>query len=115
MRYIGLMEEEKFQFEDLQKSSINHAVRQRYLCLLLSEKKNSMIATLRFVDNGKLTTKRQLDKWDCFPNGSLLFYLFPLKGQGAKVKLEPISPMLSELKEVQNRNLKPMLEKEQLI
>jgi len=110
MRYVKLSEEEKRQLEELYKTSGNSIVIKRCLCLLLSDKQNSMIEVSRQLGVDRLTVRKLIEKWDSLESGKRLSALYSLNGQGAKVKLEPVADILPELVDKHNRNLKPILE-----
>jgi transposase len=110
MRYITLTEEEQQQLEDLQKTSANFVVRARCLCLLLSNKGNSMAEVSRLVNVHWHTVERLFNKWNVADGESKLLALYSAKGQGAKIKLLAVAELLPDLVEKHNRNLKPVLD-----
>jgi len=110
MRYVKLTEEEKQQLESLYKTSSNAVIRQRCLCLLLSNKCNSIIQVSELLSISRRTVMRLIAKWDKFSSENKLLSLYSLKGQGAKVKLKPVVDILSTLLKQHNRNLKPILD-----
>jgi transposase len=110
MRFIRLTEEEKVQLKELQKSSTNHRVRSRCLCLLLSDYKTSAIQVSRLVGVHRNTVDTLFNKWDSAHTDQKMSVLFSAKGQGAKVKLAPMTELIPQLVEKHSRNLKPVLE-----
>jgi transposase len=109
MRYITLNEAEKQELENLHKTSNNFVVRERCLCLLLSAKGNSMVSVASLMNINKQTVRRLVHKWDESDTSDKFSALYSAKGQGAKMKLDPVSELLPELVEKHSRNLKPIL------
>lgn len=110
MRFIRLTEEETVQLKELQKSSTNHRVRSRCLCLLLSDYKTSAIQVSRLVGVHRNTVDTLFNKWDSAHTDQKMSVLFSAKGQGAKMKLAPMAELIPQLVEKHSRNLKPVLE-----
>lgn len=110
MRYVKLLEEEKNQLEELYKMSNNWVVRRRCQILLLSNNCNSLVEVAQLLDIHWNTVSRLIDKWESCDVDNRLSCLDSIDGQGAKLKLKPVSDILLELIEQYNRNLKPILE-----
>jgi|UPI0003AB05EF hypothetical protein len=64
MRYISLAEEEKEQFTELQKTSENSVIRERSLCLLLSDKRFNVKEISSLTDLCRQTISTLLTTWD---------------------------------------------------
>jgi transposase len=111
MRQVRLTENEQFQLEKLQKQSANSVIYRRCLCLLLSNKGNSLIAISSLLNIHWNTVSRLLDRWEKTCSEDRFSALYSFKGQGAKAKLSPVADILPALIERHSRNLKPILEK----
>lgn len=110
MRHIRLAEEEKLQMDDLQKNSPSFVIRRRCLSLLLSDNGHSITQVSRMLNVHRHTVERLINKWSTSNVDQKLSLLYSAKGQGAKVKLEPVADILAGLIEQHNRNLKPILD-----
>ena len=80
------------------------------MCLLLSDKGNSLVDVAKLLNIHWNTVSRLLDKWSSVDNGNKFSVLHSAKGQGAKIKLEPVAELLPDLVEKYSRNLKPILD-----
>lgn len=109
MKTVRLTEEEKLQLEALQKQSTSFVIRDRCMCLLLSNSGHSITQVSKLLGFHRHTVERLIDKWDSMVDNKFTV-LQSAKGKGAKLKLEPVADILPELIEQHNRNLKPILE-----
>lgn len=87
MRYVSLVDEGRHDLENLHKTSSNSVVRARCLCLLLSDKGNSMAQVSRLLNIHWHRVERLFNKWDAADAEDRLSALYSAKGQGAKIKL----------------------------
>ncbi len=110
MRQLTLSIEEQQKVENLYNTSPNRVVRERCLCILLSNQGNSMTKVSKTVNVSWRTVVRLLNKWDALDSNQKLTALYTAKGQGAKVKLKPVADLLPDLVEAHNRNLNPVLD-----
>lgn len=110
MRIVELSQSEKEKLQYLQKYSTNLVERNRSLCLLLSSQGNSMSVVGRMMNIHWHTVKRLLDDWEQAAEDERFSVLRQGKGQGAKVKLEPINEHISALMDKHNRNLNLVLQ-----
>jgi len=110
MRQLTLSIEEQQKVENLYNTSPNRVVRERCLCILLSNQGNSMTKVSKAVNVSWRTVVRLLNKWDALDSNQKLTALYTAKGQGAKVKLKPVADLLPDLVEAHNRNLNPVLD-----
>jgi len=110
MRQLTLLEKEKQSIENLYKTSPNSVVRERCLCILLSNQGNSMSKVAKIVGVNWRTISRLLNKWDALDADKKPLALYSSKGQGAKLKLKPVADLLPDLVEEHNRNLNPILD-----
>jgi len=110
MRQLTLSIEEQQKVENLYNTSPNRVVRERCLCILLSNQGNSMTKVSKTVNVSWRTVVRLLNKWDALDSNQKLTALYTAKGQGAKVKLKPVADLLPGLVEAHNRNLNPVLD-----
>lgn len=110
MRFIRLIKEERAQLAELQKSSESHVIRRRCLCLLLSDTNISAIQVSRLAGVLRNTVDILFNKWDSAGGEQKIAVLSSAKGQGAKVKLDPVADLLPQLVEKYSRNLKSILE-----
>ncbi|MEN9917863.1 MAG: hypothetical protein RL662_299, partial [Bacteroidota bacterium] len=110
MRYISLTEEEKHQLTELQKASGNSVVRERSLCLLLSDKRFNIKEIVSLTNLCRQTISTLLTTWESALPENKLSTLSIAPGRGAKVKLEPVAGLLPDLVEKHSRNLKPILD-----
>lgn len=110
MRYISLTEEEKHQLTVLQKASGNSVVRERSLCLLLSDKRFNVKEIASLTNLCRQTISTLLTTWESALPENKLSTLCIAPGRGAKVKLEPVAGLLPDLVEKHSRNLKPILD-----
>jgi len=110
MRQLTLSAEDKQNIENLYKTSPNSVVRERCLCILLSNKGNSMTKVAKIVGVNWRTISRLLNKWDILDSEQKLLALYSAKGQGAKLKLKSVADLLPHLVEEHNRNLNPILD-----
>jgi len=110
MRRLTLTEQEKQKIEDLYKTSPNSVVRERCLCILLSNQGNSMSKVAEIVCLSWRTISRLLNKWDALDSDQKLSALYSAKGQGAKLKLKPVADLLPDLVQEHSRNLNPILD-----
>lgn len=110
MRYISLTEEEKQQLTELQKTSGNSVVRERSLCLLLSDKRYNVKEIASLTNLCRQTISTLLTTWESALAQNKLSTLSIASGRGAKVKLEPVAEFLPDLVEKHSRNLKPILD-----
>lgn len=110
MRQLTLTKEEKQKIENLYKTSPNSVVRERCLCIMLSNQGNSMSKVAEIACVSWRTISRLLNKWDALDSDKKLSALYSAKGQGAKVKLKPVANLLPDLVEEHSRNLNPILD-----
>lgn len=105
MRRVVLSKTERKQLEYLQKYSDNPVERNRSLCLLLSDKGNSMAEVSRLMNIHRLTVSRLITAWEQAEGNNRYSVLRQAEGQGAKKKLAPISTEIPRLMEEHGRNL----------
>lgn len=110
MRQLTITEEQKQKVEDLYKTSPNSVVRERCLCIMLSNQGNSMSKVAEIASVSWRTIFRLLNKWDALDSDQKMLALYSAKGQGAKLKLEPVADLLPNLVEEHSRNLNPILD-----
>jgi transposase len=109
MRYLELTKREKEQINHLYKTSPNHVVRQRCLCILYSTQGHSMKEISRITQISWWSIVRLFNAWEEATENDKFSVLSIKEGRGAKKKLEPVASLLPELVEQHNRNLKPIL------
>ena len=110
MRYINLSEEEKEHLAKFQNTSKNSVVRQRSLCLLLSDKGFNIKEISYLTGLCRQTISTLLTAWESSSPENKFSTLRIAPGRGAKIKLKPVADLLPELVEKYSRNLKPILD-----
>jgi len=110
MRKVVLSQSEKEKLTSLQKYSDNSVERNRSLCLLLSNKGNSMSKIAKMLGMCYQAISKLLDAWEGAEPENRFSVLRHAEGQGAKVKLKPIEKEIPEMLEKHNRNTKLVLQ-----
>ena len=110
MRRVVLDRNEREKLEYLQKHSSNSVERNRRLCLLLSDKGNSMSKVAKLVNIHWITVSRLITAWEQADAQNRFSVLRQAQGQGAKKKLGPISDKIPDLLDKHNRNLDLVLQ-----
>lgn len=89
----------------LQKDSVDHLVRKRSQCLLLSHQKRTITDLTKIFKVNRRTIKKWFDNWSLKGVDSL--YMVP--GRGVKTRLKGYEKEVSEQVELNSRNLKNVL------
>lgn len=105
MRRVVLSKTEREHLEYLQKYSTNSVERSRSLCLLLSDKGNSMSKVSGLMNIHWLTVSRLITAWEKADDNNRFSVLRQSEGQGAKKKLAPIADQIPDLMDKHQRNL----------
>ena len=105
MRRVVLSKTEREHLEYLQKNSTNSVERSRSLCLLLSDKGNSMSKVSGLMNIHWLTVSRLITAWEKADDNNRFSVLRQSEGQGAKKKLAPIADQIPDLMDKHQRNL----------
>jgi len=110
MRFVVLNNTEREKLEYLQKYSSNSVERNRSLCLLLSNKGNSMCAVAKLMNISWFTVRRLINAWEKADEANRFSVLRQAEGQGAKKKLSQVEAQIPDLMEKHGRNLDLVLE-----
>lgn len=111
MRFIKLSEEERKVVDYLGKKSDNSVIRERCMFLKLSEDKKSMMEISRIMKVGRLRVTLFFNAWEKAESlKDKQDTLGIKKGRGAKLKLQKVAEIITELVRENSRNLNVVLD-----
>ncbi|OAV63756.1 hypothetical protein Barb6XT_03055 [Bacteroidales bacterium Barb6XT] len=104
MRHIRLTEEKRQELEHLYKTSLNSVVRERSFCLLLLNKGHRITEIAEITNLCRQTVSSVLTARESSRSVDKRLTLGTAPGRGAKIKLDPVRDLLSQLIENHSRN-----------